>query len=105
MPSAKPESTENQFIADIREMAILLGWHPDLIYHTHDSRLSDAGFPDLAMIDGDFMLCLETKVKNRIVTPHQEAWLTALNGVTRVRALPVWPKDWAEITALLRRRA
>ena len=39
--------TETQLQSAIIELARLTGW---LVYHTHDSRHSAKGFPDLCMV-------------------------------------------------------
>jgi hypothetical protein len=51
----------------------------DLIYHTHDSRRSQAGFPDLVAIrrdpDGVTLFVGELKRENGRITAEQSAWL------------------------------
>jgi hypothetical protein len=56
-----------------------LGW---LSYHTHDSRRSDAGWPDVALVHpkhGRFLI-RELKRQRENPTPDQRKWLEALAG-------------------------
>lgn len=59
------------------ELARMLGW---LVYHTHDSRHSAAGFPDLVMVHpgSGALLFAELKTARGKVTPEQWEWLRAL---------------------------
>ena len=41
--------TEKQFQASVVQCAVLMGW---MVYHPHDSRKSEPGFPDLTMARG-----------------------------------------------------
>jgi hypothetical protein len=52
------EPTEKQFMATVIEAAQTLGW---LVYHTHDSRRSESGFPDLVGVRRDRILFIEVK--------------------------------------------
>lgn len=99
-PKANPRWSESQFQAAVIALAKRLGW---LCYHTHDSRRSESGFPDLVLVrprDGR-LLCAELKVGKNRPTGPQRLWLDALNaaGVTAV----VWrASDWAQIVEELR---
>lgn len=80
--------SEKQFQDHVVAMAKRLGW---LTYHTHDSRRSAPGFPDLVMVRGT-VLYRELKAANGVVSNHQDVWLRALR-VAGVDA-DVWkPKD------------
>lgn len=66
--------TERQWQTQVEEILQLHGW---AIYHTHDSRRSHGGFPDLIAIrerDGD-ILAAELKTQTGIVKPDQLLWL------------------------------
>jgi hypothetical protein len=66
---------EKDLLASVREMAVTLGF---LVYHTHDSRRSEGGFPDLAIVSHGRLLMRELKRQSGRVTPEQKAWLAAL---------------------------
>lgn len=67
-----------------------------LHYHTHDSRRSNAGWPDLAIIRADELLLRELKSERGAVRPEQRTWLDALAQVRRV-SVGVWrPADWLD---------
>lgn len=90
---------EKQFMAGVLEYASLHGW---LAYHTHDSRRSAAGYPDLTLVRGGRLLFAELKGAQGRVSDAQAVWIGALRSAgCDVR---VWrPGDWAEIEATLRR--
>ncbi|MBQ1047785.1 VRR-NUC domain-containing protein [Micromonospora sp. C51] len=51
-----------------------------LAYHTHDSRRSQPGFPDLVIVGPGGVLFVELKSEAGKTTADQEKWLAALNG-------------------------
>lgn len=59
------------------KLARMLGY---LVYHTHDSRHSAKGFPDLTMVHprSGALLFAELKSSTGKVTPAQDEWLRAL---------------------------
>lgn len=67
--------SEDELLATVRDMAATLGWRT---YHTHDSRRSEGGWPDLVMAGHGRLLIRELKSMTGIVTPEQDAWLAAL---------------------------
>jgi hypothetical protein len=88
------EMTEKQFQDLITEAADANGW---LHYHTHDSRRSDPGFPDLVLVKpGHPILFLEVKREKGRVSWQQTAWLNAINAADgdHVIACLVRPSDW-----------
>lgn len=92
--------SERDFMASVIDLARLNGF---LVYHTHDSRRSAPGFPDIVAIRGEDLLAIETKSQRGRLTPDQEHWLRAFAGVERVQALLVKPAGWDELAALLSR--
>ena len=86
------------------DAARLQGW---LVYHTHDSRSSAAGFPDLVMLRGAYMIVAELKVgKPGTVkgepTLAQAEWLEAFERVVEYGEVAVWrPEDWPTIEQAL----
>ena len=72
-----------------------------LAYHTHDSRRSDAGYPDETYCGYGHLLALETKTTKGRVRPMQKRWLAELARVQTVHAALVRPQDEARICDLL----
>ena len=94
--------TEAQLQAAVIEAAQLFGWR---IYHTFDSRRSNAGFPDLVLVRPPEMLFVELKSEKGRVRPEQKAWIDDLIAVGN--EVLVWrPVDWTNgmITRTLRHR-
>lgn len=91
--------TEAQLQSAIIDCARSLGW---LVYHTHDSRHSPAGYPDLTLGHGRFgIVFAELKDAKRKTTFAQETWLEVLAehenataGVGRVQVFLWRPDDW-----------
>jgi hypothetical protein len=65
--------------ARVLAAARVLGWHA---YHTHDSRRSQPGFPDLVLVhEGqERVLWRELKRQQGRVRPEQAAWIRILTG-------------------------
>jgi VRR-NUC domain len=97
-----PDDTpEGSLLARVRRLATDNGW---LSYHTHDSRRSEYGFPDLVCTDGTAVLMYELKTNTGKLTPEQQRWLSLLEHSGKVEA-GVWrPRDFAQITARLMRK-
>lgn len=70
--AARWKVTEAQFQSQIRQAALLYQW---AFYHTHDSRRSDAGFPDCIMVRPPRLIVAELKVDGKDATPGQQWWL------------------------------
>jgi len=66
---------EKDLLASVREMAVTLGF---LVYHTHDSRRSEGGWPDVAIAGHGRLLVRELKRQSGVVTPEQKVWLAPL---------------------------
>lgn len=99
--------TEAEFLAAVKELAAYSGW---LCYHTHDSRRSDPGFPDLVLVRGGTLIFAELKSKYGRVSAEQKVWLNELAALDDHREMGsgpnlevvVWrPADWPRIEALL----
>lgn len=73
------QMTEAALQQQVMALAFDLGW---LAYHTHDSRRSNPGWPDLALCHpkrGRFMV-RELKKSTGRLTPKQLEWLHALEA-------------------------
>lgn len=78
------------------DLARLYGW---AIYHTHDSRRSVAGFPDLVLVRERVMF-VELKTDAGKTSPAQNLWLGVLTAAGATAFL--WrPKDWPTIERTL----
>jgi len=75
------------------ELVELLGRFGWLAYHTHDSRHSAAGFPDIIAIRDGRLLAIETKSSSGVVSSDQRAWLVAFAGVPGAAAYVIRPAD------------
>ena len=81
---------EKQFQAAVDGYLKVNGW---LSYHTHDSRRSQAGFPDICAIHPGrgVLLFAELKMPGNKPSKKQQAWLEALK---RFAALHEPPERW-----------
>ena len=89
--------SEKQFQELVIDYARLKGWE---VYHTHNSRRSAPGYPDLSMVRGARHVVAELKSEHGRLTPEQERWLEAF------RATPaevyIWrPSAWPDIKRVL----
>ncbi|MGN8245254.1 VRR-NUC domain-containing protein [Cellulomonas soli] len=82
--------TEAVLQSRVLEDARRLGWRG---YHTHDSRRSQPGFPDLVLVHPDRgVLFRELKTEKGRLRPEQRTWLDALTQAGQDAA--VWrPSD------------
>ncbi len=83
--------TEKQLMQAVIEAA---SWRHYKIYHTHDSRRSDPGFPDLILLrerDGR-RFAIELKTERGKVSPAQVDWLAAFS-TCGIPAFVVRPRD------------
>jgi hypothetical protein len=69
--------TEETLQDAVLELSQRLGW---LAYHTHNSRRSQPGFPDLVLVHGRSrrLLFVELKSTTGRLSPTQRTWLDAL---------------------------
>ena len=91
--------TEKDFQQQIVDLARLLRWR---VYHTHDSRPSAPGFPDLVLVKGRQCIFAEVKTETGRITVEQKKWMDALAEV-RGHSVIVWrPSCWRDIEAALK---
>ncbi len=82
--------TERELLDAIRDAC---RWAGLLTYHTHDSRRSEPGYPDLTVVGPTGVLFRELKAERGRVTPDQRQWLDRLSAAGA--DADVWrPCDW-----------
>ena len=94
--------TEKELQAAVLELAGYLKW---TCYHTHDSRRSNPGFPDLVLAR-ERVVFAELKSSKGQLRPEQMEWRAALDVAGA--EYHVWrPGDWTDgtIEKILRRHA
>jgi hypothetical protein len=92
-----PPESEKSFMAAVIQLAELNGF---LVYHTHDSRRSQAGFPDLLLVKPPRALAFELKSMTGKVSPAQKLWLDALSKCG-IRCFVFRPNAKQDIARLL----
>jgi hypothetical protein len=90
--------SESAFMDTILQAAEIYGWWT---YHTHDSRRSTAGFPDLVLIKPPRVIFLEVKSETGRLSRAQADVLAMLEAVDYVRSGVVRPSDWEQIVEWL----
>ena len=90
---------EREFQTTVLQLAETLHWRA---YHTHDSRRSQPGFPDLVLVR-ERVIFVELKRDGQKPSANQVVWL---NDLARAGAeVYLWtPADWQEIASILSRR-
>ena len=84
--------TERELQAAVERIADLTGWQ---YYHTHDSRRSAPGFPDLVLARGKRVIFAELKSAGGRLSITQKEWLDTLEHTPA--EVYVWrPKDWPD---------
>jgi hypothetical protein len=107
LTSDRTRLSEREFLQQIRDLARVFGW---LCYHTHDSRRSEAGFPDLVLVKASTddrpgnIIFAELKADRGRLTPAQRVWLEALGACPGVEAYVWRPADWDAIVSRLQMR-
>ena len=98
-------ANEREFQAAVLE---LLGWHGWRTYHTHDSRRSNPGFPDIVAVHTHGgLIFAELKTEKGRVSKAQQEWLDDLTGSlgASIHLGYAWvgtlrPSDWTRIERL-----
>jgi hypothetical protein len=83
-------TAEAGFLAGVLKLAALRGWKA---YHTHDSRRSAAGFPDLTLVKRGRLIFAELKRDGQRPKPDQDVWLAALSECGGVETYVWRPAD------------
>ncbi len=82
--------TEAELLDAVRQAC---RWSGLLCYHTHDSRRSERGFPDVVVVGPHGVVFRELKAERGRVTPDQREWLDRLTDADA--DADVWrPDDW-----------
>lgn len=82
--------TEAELLASVLDLARLLGI---LAYHTHDSRRSQAGFPDVVLAGDRGVIFAELKSETGRLNREQVAWRWQLEVSGQLYR--IWkPHDW-----------
>ena len=88
---------EGEFQWAVEKAAKELGW---MVYHTHDSRGSAKGFPDLVLVRKKSVIFAELKTETGKLTPAQKRWIAALMAAGQQTY--VWrPSDLDSIARIL----
>ena len=105
VPDAAPESA---LLAAVRRVATAHGYLP---YHTHDSRKSARGFPDVCLVRVATptrvgrLIFAELKSHQGKLTQEQALWLDLLrHSVPGIEAYCWRPSDMPEVVHLLARK-
>ena len=99
MSTAASFVMEKDFQAQVLDLARLCGW---LCYHTHDSRRSAPGFPDLVLVRPPRLVFAELKSEEGKLRPEQRAWLKTLASCTQAPESYMWrPRDLEAIQRTL----
>ena len=94
-----PYVLEKDFQQTLMQYAQLAGW---TVYHTYDSRRSEAGYPDLTMVRGARLIFAELKSHKGKLRKAQEEWIQRLSDVPAIEVYIWRPLDWPEIEKTLR---
>lgn len=82
--------SEAAFQQQVIQLAGFYSWR---VYHTHDSRRSQKGFPDLVLVRGAELIFAELKTDKGRVRPEQQEWIQALQAVSEELVLDLEQLD------------
>jgi hypothetical protein len=91
--------TEKLWQQQVLDIAHLYGWRS---YHTHDSRRSTAGYPDLTLIRPPRLVFAELKSMRGRISTDQQQWLDELHACPGVEAYLWRPDQLEQVAAVLR---
>ena len=92
--------SEKDFMATVKDLATLNRW---CYYHTHNSRRSDSGFPDVVLVRPPRVIFAELKSMHGRMSKQQTAWEEELTRCPGVEYFIWRPDDWEEIVKVLAR--
>ena len=90
--------SEREFQQTVIEYATLLGW---TVWHTPDSRATNAGEPDLRLLRPPRVIFAELKSQRGSVKATQRAAIAALGQCEGVEVYLWRPGDWDAIVRVL----
>ena len=90
--------TEAQWQQTVLDAAQLMGWWS---YHTHDSRRSTPGFPDLVLIRPPRVMFIELKRETGRLTTAQKDVQALLADCPDVESHVARPSDWQRVVEWL----
>ncbi len=97
----RPSLAEKAFQAQVVALARMQGWR---VYHAHDSRRSEPGFPDLCMVRAPRVVYAELKTDTGRLGPEQVCWIEELKACPGVEVYVWRPANWDEARACLARK-
>ena len=86
--------SEEEFMRSVMKIASECGWR---VYHTRDSRRSQAGFPDLTLVRTGQIIFAELKSQKGRIKKEQQAWLDDLRENGHVDVYLWRPSDLQDI--------
>jgi hypothetical protein len=90
--------SERSFMDSVVKYAEVMGWSA---YHTHDSRRSQAGLPDLILRRRPRVVWAELKSERGRLTPAQREWIADLRACGQEAY--IWrPSMWKDVERILR---
>lgn len=92
--------TEREWQRHVVSLAQLQAWAP---YHTHDSRRSQRGFPDLVLVRPPRVIFSELKTNKGRVRPEQKWWRSLLEGCPGVEYYLWRPSEESQVREVLAR--
>jgi hypothetical protein len=92
--------SEKMWQQSVIDLAHMLGW---ISYHTHDSRRSNPGFPDLVLLRPPRIIYAELKVGKNKTSKAQDRWLDMLAACPGNEVAVWYPSQLDEVAALLGR--
>lgn len=99
MTKAPLALTEKAWLAQVVELASMLGWEH---YHPWLSVHSPRGWPDLALVRPPRLVLAELKSEKGKTTPAQDHWLELLGKCPGVEVYLFRPSDLDEVVRCLR---
>jgi hypothetical protein len=91
--------TEKQWMAQVVELAGILGWDH---YHPWLSIHSPRGWPDLALVRPPRLVLAELKSEKGKTSPAQDHWIELLRECNGVEVYLWRPSDLERVTEALR---